>query len=484
MDKTKDSSTCAQNNGKSPGKVKVLHPKPRRQSDDVTILTEESTGTGSQQENGSKSAKHVKHVESCKGGHSKIISRRRQRHICCSPQQRMMAMGTGVCLALVAIAVGSSFLVVIKSISRLRQRGSGSPAAAWPDKNNTLGGAHVPIAPNQTDLPILLDLDSLPNQNSSGTSSEKNLGIELTYNAQKEDQQEAQQAQQDQQTYEEDSSENSVGIELEYKEKQEQPYEEIFVIEPAGPDTRFEPGNLSHTQHGIRLSRGLKLRLLAQSGDFVEYGEQRDGRKSSERFHKLPDGAATITISDEDGGGFIYVSNSEAENGEGGVGAIKFDKDGYVTDFQMVLKDTTRNCSGGLTPWGTWVSRVFMRCSSFAAAFFHDIERALILTRILRTSGSLDTYTCRSAVKKTGKGVNVMRWIHLEFTVHNKLCLVGRVGILKRWPWTIAISRNQFSMSRMTLVMENFDNFLLILLRWRRLGKQAIIGISLAQWVT
>lgn len=51
------------------------------------------------------------------------------------------------------------------------------------------------------------------------------------------------------------------------------------------------------------------------------------------------------------------MSNFEAKvNGTGGVGAITFDAQGQVVNYEMVLDKTTMNCGGGKTPWNTWVS--------------------------------------------------------------------------------------------------------------------------------
>jgi hypothetical protein len=38
------------------------------------------------------------------------------------------------------------------------------------------------------------------------------------------------------------------------------------------------------------------------------------------------------------------------------VGALTFDKDGNLLDYQMVLEKSSMNCGGGRTPWNTWVS--------------------------------------------------------------------------------------------------------------------------------
>ena len=74
---------------------------------------------------------------------------------------------------------------------------------------------------------------------------------------------------------------------------------------------------------------------------------------SREKFHSDPDGAA-VFVDPDNSGGWIYVSNSETEDEEGGVGAIYFDKEGRTIDYRMLSTGTTNNCSGGKTPWNTW----------------------------------------------------------------------------------------------------------------------------------
>ena len=69
------------------------------------------------------------------------------------------------------------------------------------------------------------------------------------------------------------------------------------------------------------------------------------------RWHEASDGMATFSTDD---GGWVLVSNSETF--EGGASAVRFDPGGEVRDAYRILDGTTQNCSGGRTPWGTWLS--------------------------------------------------------------------------------------------------------------------------------
>ncbi len=95
--------------------------------------------------------------------------------------------------------------------------------------------------------------------------------------------------------------------------------------------------------HGISLPVGFVSRIVARSGAKV------DG--TSYVWHSAPDGGACF----EDGDGWIYVSNSEV-SGTGGASALRFSATGQVVGAYRVLSGTNRNCAGGATPWGTWLS--------------------------------------------------------------------------------------------------------------------------------
>ncbi|MCK4834164.1 MAG: DUF839 domain-containing protein, partial [Gammaproteobacteria bacterium] len=71
-------------------------------------------------------------------------------------------------------------------------------------------------------------------------------------------------------------------------------------------------------------------------------------------WHAAPDGGACFSRNPASGG-WIYVSNSEMPS-TGGAGAIVFDVRGEVVDAYSILENTSRNCAGGATPWGSWLS--------------------------------------------------------------------------------------------------------------------------------
>jgi len=115
---------------------------------------------------------------------------------------------------------------------------------------------------------------------------------------------------------------------------------------------------LPQDANGIRLPAGFTSRVIARSGEVVE--------GSDYTWHGSPDGGATFPLRD---GGYVYTSNSELFVGEGGAGAVRFDRNGRIVDAYRILSDTSRNCAGGPTPWGTWMS-----CEETATGRVHECD--------------------------------------------------------------------------------------------------------------
>ena len=103
---------------------------------------------------------------------------------------------------------------------------------------------------------------------------------------------------------------------------------------------------LEPDKNGLMLMKGFKSRIIAVSGDRI---------KAFKKFkwHRHADGGATFKTND---GGWIYVSNSEKGHREGGVGAIRFNRNAKIVDGYQICKNTNMNCAGGLTPWNTWLT--------------------------------------------------------------------------------------------------------------------------------
>lgn len=109
---------------------------------------------------------------------------------------------------------------------------------------------------------------------------------------------------------------------------------------PAPPDDLGPPD-----AYGVRVLPGFTSMLIGRSGDVVA--------GTNYVWHDAPDGGGCIALPD---GGHVYVSNSEVAHGGGGVGVVRFDADDRLVDAVRLLRGTSRNCGGGVTPWGTWLS--------------------------------------------------------------------------------------------------------------------------------
>lgn len=122
-------------------------------------------------------------------------------------------------------------------------------------------------------------------------------------------------------------------------------WRESLDAAPAGvrrPASGYGPRGAPDAE-GLRLPEGFRARTIARGREPVA--------GTGYVWHEASDGMATFPTGD---GGWILVSNSETL--EGGASAIRFAPGGEVADAYRILSGTMQNCSGGGTPWGTWLS--------------------------------------------------------------------------------------------------------------------------------
>jgi hypothetical protein len=118
----------------------------------------------------------------------------------------------------------------------------------------------------------------------------------------------------------------------------------VGVTQACTPTT--PPGN-GVDANGLILRPGFTSRIIARGGERVP--------GTSTTYRIFPDGAATF-VDQEVAGGWYLAVNHEVPGGGGGVTSIRFAPDGTVVDARVVCANTSLNCAGGATPWGTWLT--------------------------------------------------------------------------------------------------------------------------------
>ena len=137
--------------------------------------------------------------------------------------------------------------------------------------------------------------------------------------------------------------------------------------------------------NGVRLPEGFTSRILAETGVAVA--------GTGYTWHTDPDGGAVFDVDD----GWIYVSNSESA--PGGASMLRFDDAGEVVDARRILADTIRNCAGGATPWGTWLS-----CEEFPEGQVWECDPAGVEPAVVRPALGV----CSHEAAATDPGLQVI----------------------------------------------------------------------------
>jgi len=176
----------------------------------------------------------------------------------------------------------------------------------------------------------------------------------------------------------------------------------LGVAASVGAVLLYDQSTRAETVTRLLVPAGFTPRIVARSGYPAS-------AHSAYPWHLSPDGGDCYAAAD---GGWVYLSNSEMGDA-GMVSALRFDVAGNVIDCYPILSGTRHNCSGGHTPWHSWLSceevddglvwecDPFNRHAAFAlpglGAFKHESASVDILThRVYLTEDQPDgcLYRC------------------------------------------------------------------------------------------
>lgn len=138
---------------------------------------------------------------------------------------------------------------------------------------------------------------------------------------------------------------------------------------------------------GLKLPAGFSSRIVATTGEAVG--------ATGHTWHSAPDGGACFSTPD---GGWVYVCNKEISTPAGGVGAVRFDSAGVIVDAYDILSGTDRNCAGGATPWGTWLS-----CEEVSRGMVWECDPLGVAAATSRPAMGLFTHEATAVQPSTGQ---------------------------------------------------------------------------------
>jgi hypothetical protein len=104
----------------------------------------------------------------------------------------------------------------------------------------------------------------------------------------------------------------------------------------ADPDGSNETGFLGftlveNTEYNLMVNAGLTIKRIAKKNQKVQF---ENGKESTDEWHLWMDGAAVIHLPK---GGYAYVSNSEHDDGMGGVYGLYLNDDHEVTGYKKLM---------------------------------------------------------------------------------------------------------------------------------------------------
>lgn len=118
------------------------------------------------------------------------------------------------------------------------------------------------------------------------------------------------------------------------------------AITAAGVSCAAPTDDAAADANGVITLAGFTSRVIARAGEPIA--------ETGLSYRGFPDGAATFADPENPGGWYLTINHEIPA--VGGVTSIRFAPDGTIVDAYDICADTSMNCAGGPTPWGTWLT--------------------------------------------------------------------------------------------------------------------------------
>ncbi|HVM08230.1 MAG TPA: alkaline phosphatase PhoX [Acidimicrobiales bacterium] len=116
--------------------------------------------------------------------------------------------------------------------------------------------------------------------------------------------------------------------------------------------------DLTTGQELLKLPRGFQYMSFGRSGELMTDGIATPGNHDGMAAFRMPDGKVHLVRNHERGPGAAFAHGmTYNDQAGGGTTTLVFDPDkGQLVESWASLAGTIRNCAGGPTPWGSWLT--------------------------------------------------------------------------------------------------------------------------------